>query len=91
MGNNLEMSNGARSWLSFISKLNDVGEAGYILGVRIIGITHKNFRFIPTELYLKDSERFRISNCNPLTLQLTRMIFNISDCPKVEEEKNHIK
>jgi len=42
-GNNLEMIEATKKWLSSVFEMKDMGEAGYVLGMEIIRNCPKNF------------------------------------------------
>ena len=61
VGNNLEMIEATKKWLSSVFEMNDMGEARYVLGVEIIRNRPKKLLGISQEAYIKKVlERFRM-------------------------------
>jgi len=59
VGNNLEMINTTKKWLSSIFKLKDMGEARYVLGVKIVKNYFKRLLVMCQEAFIKGVlERF---------------------------------
>jgi len=52
-GNNLEMINVTKQWLSSAFEMNDMGKARYILGMKIVGIRAKRLLGMCQEAYIK--------------------------------------
>uniref|UniRef100_A0A3Q7GJF3 Reverse transcriptase Ty1/copia-type domain-containing protein n=1 Tax=Solanum lycopersicum TaxID=4081 RepID=A0A3Q7GJF3_SOLLC len=77
-GNNLEYVKIVNSWLSKSFDIKDMGEANYILGVKIQRDCSKNFLSLSQEIYTKEIlERFQM-NTRGETLSLEM-------CPKSEK------
>ena len=89
VGNNLEMINAIKEWLSFVFEMKDLGEASYILGVKISRDHLMRLLSLSQETYLhKILERFNMDNSNPIdTLVDKGCLLSTSQCPKIEEER----
>jgi len=74
VGNNLEMINATKQWLSSVFEMKDMGEVRYVLGVEIVRNRPKKILGMCQEAYIKRVlKRFRITIPNPLILQLKRV------------------
>ncbi|KAL0298185.1 UNVERIFIED_CONTAM: Retrovirus-related Pol polyprotein from transposon TNT 1-94 [Sesamum angustifolium] len=66
-GNNMEMIVVTQKWLSSTFEIKDMGEAEYILGVKIHQDRSKKLLSLSQETYIKRIiERFRMHNANPV-------------------------
>jgi len=52
-GNNLEMIEATKKWLSSIFEMKNIGEASYVLGVKIIRNRPKKLLHMSQEVYIK--------------------------------------
>ena len=53
VGNNLEMIEATKKWLSSVFEMKDMGEARYVLGVKIIRNRPKKLSGMSQEAYIK--------------------------------------
>jgi len=66
-GNNLEMIEATKNGLSSVFKMKDMGEARYILGMKIIRNHPKKLLGVSKEAYIKKVvERFRMHYSKPI-------------------------
>ena len=88
-GNNLEYVKTVKSWLSKSFDMKDMGEADYILGVKIQRDRSKNFLSLFEETYIKKIlERFRMNSCKLMDTLIARgETLSLEMCPKTEKEK----
>jgi len=73
-GNNLEIINATKQWLSSVFEKEDMGEVKYVLGVKIVRNRHEKLlgtckRHISKEFW----NAFECTIPNPLTLLLRRV------------------
>jgi len=89
VGNNLEMINAIKEWLSSVFEMKDLGEASYILGVKISRDRSRRLLSLSQETYLrKILERFNMDNSKPVDTPVDKgCTLSISQCPNTEEEK----
>ena len=79
-----------REWLSSQFEIKDMGEANYVLGVKIVRDRSKKLLCLSQETYIKKVlERFHMHNSKPIDTPVDKGFHLILDhCPKNEEEKN---
>jgi len=66
-GNNLEMIEATKIWLSSIFEMKDMGEARYVLGMEIIRNCPKKLLGISQEVYIKKVlQRLRMHYSKPV-------------------------
>lgn len=72
--------------------MKDMGEASYILGVKITRDQSRRFLSLSQETYLKKIlERFGMQDCKPIDTPVEKNAsLSISMSPKTEEEKDKI-
>ena len=64
--NDMEMIIATKGWLSSNFEMKDMGEADYILGVKILRDHSKKLVGLSQQTYIKKVlERFQIHNCKP--------------------------
>jgi len=67
VGNNLEMINATKQWLSSVFELKDIGEARYVIGVKIVRNHPKKLLGICQDAYIKRVlECFRMHCSKPV-------------------------
>ncbi|KAL0413520.1 UNVERIFIED_CONTAM: Retrovirus-related Pol polyprotein from transposon TNT 1-94 [Sesamum radiatum] len=90
--NNMEMIVATQKWLSSTFEMKDMGEAEYILGVKIHRDRSKKLLSLSQETYIKRIiERFRMHNANPVDTPVDKScVLSKELCPKTEEEKKHM-
>ncbi|KAL0386489.1 UNVERIFIED_CONTAM: Retrovirus-related Pol polyprotein from transposon TNT 1-94 [Sesamum latifolium] len=88
--NNMEMIVATQKWLSSTFEMKDMGEAEYILGVKIHRDRSKKLLSLSQETYIKRIiERFRMHNANPVDTPMDKScVLSKELCPKTEEERN---
>ncbi|KAK4388273.1 Retrovirus-related Pol polyprotein from transposon TNT 1-94 [Sesamum angolense] len=91
-GNNMEMIVATQKWLSSTFEMKDMGEAEYILGVKIHRDRSKKLLSLSQETYIKRIiERFRMHNANPVDTHMDKnCVLSKELCPKTEEEKKRM-
>ncbi|KAL0362065.1 UNVERIFIED_CONTAM: Retrovirus-related Pol polyprotein from transposon TNT 1-94 [Sesamum calycinum] len=89
-GNNMEMIVATQKWLSSTFEMKDMGEAEYILGVKIHRDRSKKLLSLSQETYIKRIiERFCMYNANPVDTPMDKCcVLNRELCPEIEEERN---
>ncbi|KAL0396345.1 UNVERIFIED_CONTAM: Retrovirus-related Pol polyprotein from transposon TNT 1-94 [Sesamum calycinum] len=92
VGNNMEMIVATQKWLSSTFEMKDMGEAEYILGVKIHRDRSKKLLSLSQETYIKRIiERFRMHNANPVDTPMDKScVLSKELCPKTEEEKKRM-
>ena len=66
-GNNLKMINATKPWLSSVFEMKDMGEARYVLGMKIVRNHPKKLLGMCQEAYIKRVlERFRMHHSKPV-------------------------
>ncbi|KAL0319798.1 UNVERIFIED_CONTAM: hypothetical protein Sradi_5241300 [Sesamum radiatum] len=69
--------------------MKDMGEAEYILGVKIYRDRSKKLLSLSQETYIKRIiEQFRMPNANPVDTMDNSFVLSKELCPKTEEERN---
>ena len=78
-----------KGWLSSKFEMKDIGEAAYILGMKISRDQSKKLVSLSQEKYIKKIlERFRMQDCKPLNTPMAKCeILSRRLCPKTSEEK----
>ncbi|KAL0394937.1 UNVERIFIED_CONTAM: Retrovirus-related Pol polyprotein from transposon TNT 1-94 [Sesamum latifolium] len=91
-GNNMEMIVATQKWLSSSFEMKDMGEAEYILGVKIHRDRSKKLLSLSQETYIKRIiERFCMHNANPVDTPMDKScVLSKELCPKTEEEKKRM-
>lgn len=91
-GNDMEMIVATQEWLSSTFEMKDMGEADYILGVKIHRDRSRKFLSLSQETYIKKIlERFRMHNANPIDTPMDKnCVLSKESCPKTEEERERM-
>ncbi|KAL0311685.1 UNVERIFIED_CONTAM: Retrovirus-related Pol polyprotein from transposon TNT 1-94 [Sesamum calycinum] len=91
-GNNMKMIVATQKWLSSTFEMKDMGEAEYILGVKVHRDRSKKLLSLSQETYIKRIiERFRMHNANPVDTPMDKScVLSKELCPKTEEEKKRM-
>ena len=81
-----------KEWLSSHFDMKDMGEAEFILGVKIQRDRSKKLIALCQEQYIyKVLDRFNMLNCKPMDTPIARgESLNLQMCPKTEEEKQQM-
>ncbi|KAL4383566.1 hypothetical protein GQ457_15G010160 [Hibiscus cannabinus] len=80
----------------FLSKnfdMKDMGDASYVIGIKIHRDRHKGILGLSQETYInKVLERFRMKDCSPSVAPIVKGDkFNLNQCPKNEFEREQMK
>ncbi|KAL4325263.1 hypothetical protein GQ457_11G002710 [Hibiscus cannabinus] len=80
----------------FLSKnfdMKDMGDASYVIGIKINRDRHKGVLGLSQEIYInKVLERFRMKDCSPSVATIVKGDkFNLNQCPKNEFEREQMK
>ena len=78
-----------KAWLSSNFEIKDMGEAAYILGVKIIRDCLKRMLALSQESYIKKIlERFNIQDCKLINTPIIKdQGLSLKLCPKTPQEK----
>jgi len=87
--NSKEMIDTTKKWLSSNFEMKDMGEASYVLGVKIIRDRFKRFLGLTQETYIKKMlERCHMQDSKPMDTPVDKSLSLSCDmCPKTLEEK----
>ena len=85
--NDMEMIVTTKRWLSSIFEMKDMGEANYVLGVKIFRDHSKKLLGLSQETYIKMIlERFRMHNSKPIDTPIEKgHTLSLKNCPKSEK------
>ena len=88
-GNDMEMIIATKGWLSSNFEMKDMGEADYILGVKILRDRSKKLLGLSQQTYIKKVlERFQMHNCKPIDTPVAKNVsLSLDMCPKTKDEK----
>jgi hypothetical protein len=88
-GNNKEMIDTTKKWLTSNFEMKDMGEASYVLGVKIIRDRAKRLLGLTQETYIKKMlERYHMQDSRPMDTPVDKSLsLNCDMCPKTLEEK----
>ena len=91
-GNDIEIIVTTKRWLSSIFERKDMGEANYVLGVKIFKDRSKKLLGLSQETYIKTIlERFHMHNSKPIDTPIEMgHTLSLEDCPKSEKEKREM-
>ena len=91
-GNDMKMIVTTKRWLSSIFEMKDMGEANYVLGVKIFRDQSKKLLGLSQETYIKMIlERFRMHNSKPTDTPIEKEhTLSLEDYPKSEKEKREM-
>ena len=92
-GNDKEFVKHIKEWLSSNFEMKDMGEAAYILGVKISRNRSKNLLSLSHESYIKKIlERFQMHACKPIDTPITKTeALSHRLCPETPLEKEQMK
>jgi len=93
VGNNLEMINATKQWLSSVFKMKDMGEARYVLSVEIVRNRPKKLLGMCQEAYIKGIlESFQMHYSKPVnTLVEKGLTLSLDQCPKTDQRKERMR
>ena len=88
-GNSKEMIDTAKKWLSSNFEMKDMGEASYVLNVKIVRDRAKRLLGLSQETYIKRMlERYHMQNRKPMDTLVDKSLSLSRDmCPKTPKEK----
>jgi hypothetical protein len=88
-GNDKEMIVTTKEWLSSNFEMKDMGEANYVLGIKILRDRSKKLLGLSQETYIKKIlERFSMQFCNPIDTPIGKGDkLSLDMCPKTQAEK----
>ena len=91
-GNYNKLIDVTKKWLSSNFKMKDMGEASYVLGVKILRDHSKCLLGLSQETYIKKMlQHYHMHNCKPMdTLVERNLSLNLDMCPKLVEEKEQM-
>jgi hypothetical protein len=87
--NDTEMIVATKEWLSSNFEMKDMGEADYILGVKIFRDRSKKILGLSQQTYVKKVlERFQMSDCKPIDTPIAKNeSLSQNMCPKTQDEQ----
>jgi len=87
-GNDKDMIVSTKGWLSSNFEMKDMGEADYILGVKIFRDRSKKLLGLSQQTYIKKVfECFQMYDCKPIDNPITKSEnFCLDMCPKTQDE-----
>ena len=88
-GNYKKLIDVTKKWLSSNFKMKDMGEANYVLGVKILKDHSKRLLGLSQEMYIKKMlKRYHMHNCKPMDTPVERNLsLSLDMCPKSPKEK----
>ena len=88
-GNSKEMIDTAKKWLSSNFEMKDMGEASYVLGVKIMRDRAKRLLGLSQETYIKKMlERYHMQDSKLMDTPVEKSLsLSLDMCPKTSEEK----
>ena len=92
-GNNMEFLTTIKEWLSSNFEMKDIGEADYVLGVKIHRDRSRRLLALSQESYIrKILERFKMHTCNPIDTPIAKGEgLSLSMCPKTPDKKKEME
>ena len=91
-GNDMKMIVTTKMWLSSIFEMKDMGEANYVLGVKILRDCSKKLLGFSQKTYIKMILKwFYMHNSKPIDTPIEKgHTLSLEDCPKLEKEKREM-
>ena len=82
-----------KQFLSNHFDMKDMGDASYIIGIKIFRDKHNGILGLSQETYInRVLERFRMKDCSPSIAPIVKGDrFNLNQCPKNDFEKEQMK
>ena len=89
VGNDKKLIDVTKRWLSSNFEMKDMGEANYVLGVKILKDRSKRLLGLSQETYIKKMlKHYHMHDCKPMdTLVERNLSLSLDMCPKTPEEK----
>jgi hypothetical protein len=90
IGNDVQMLNSVKEYLNNNFSMKDMGEAAYVLGIKIYRDRSRRLLALCQSTYLdKVLKRFRMENCNKGNLPIVKGIsLSVTQSPATEKEKS---
>ena len=87
--NSKEMIDTAKKWLSSNFEMKDMGDANYVIGVKIVRDHAKRLLNLSQETYIKRMlERYHMQDSKPMDTPIDKSLSLSHDmCPKTSEKK----
>ena len=87
-GNNIEFVQTIKEWLFSNFEIKDIGEASYILGVKIHRDRSKKLSTLSQESYIERIlENFKMDKCKPMDTLISKgQTHSLETCPKTLKE-----
>uniref|UniRef100_A0A2N9EE71 Integrase catalytic domain-containing protein n=1 Tax=Fagus sylvatica TaxID=28930 RepID=A0A2N9EE71_FAGSY len=91
-GNDMDSIVTTKKWLSSTFEMKDMGEANFVLGVKITRDRSKKLLSLSQGTYIKKIlERFHMHNSKPIDTPMEKgCTLSLDQCPKNDEEKNQM-
>ena len=91
-GNDKKLIDVTKKWLSSNFEMKDMGEASYVLGVKILRDRSKRLLGLSQETYIKKMlQRYHMHDCKLMdTLVERNLSLSLDMCPKSPEEKEQM-
>uniref|UniRef100_A0A2N9GH76 Integrase catalytic domain-containing protein n=1 Tax=Fagus sylvatica TaxID=28930 RepID=A0A2N9GH76_FAGSY len=91
-GNDMDSIVTTKKWLSSTFEMKDMGEANFVLGVKITRDCSKKLLSLSQGTYIKKIlERFHMHNSKPIDTPMEKgCTLSLDQCPKNDEEKNQM-
>uniref|UniRef100_A0A2N9HFT4 Integrase catalytic domain-containing protein n=1 Tax=Fagus sylvatica TaxID=28930 RepID=A0A2N9HFT4_FAGSY len=91
-GNDMDSIVTTKKWLSSSFEMKDMGEANFVLGVKITRDRSKKLLSLSQGTYIKKIlERFHMHNSKPIDTPMEKgCTLSLDQCPKNDEEKNQM-
>jgi len=91
-GNDMSSIVATKKWLSSQFEIKDMGEANYVLGVKIVRDRSRKFLSLSQQTYIKKVlERFRMQDSKPIDTPVEKgCALSLDQCPKTNEEKKQM-
>uniref|UniRef100_A0A2N9FUY1 Reverse transcriptase Ty1/copia-type domain-containing protein n=1 Tax=Fagus sylvatica TaxID=28930 RepID=A0A2N9FUY1_FAGSY len=92
VGNDMDSIVTTKKWLSSTFEMKDMGEANFVLGVKITRDRSKKLLSLSQGTYIKKIlERFHMHNSKPIDTPMEKgCTLSLDQCPKNDEEKNQM-
>lgn len=89
-GSNMEIVVATKEWLSSTFEMKDMGEASYVLGIKILRDRSKRLLGMSQETYIKRVlERLHMKDCKPIDKPVAKgQNLSLEVCPNTPEEKD---
>uniref|UniRef100_A0A2N9IVG1 CCHC-type domain-containing protein n=1 Tax=Fagus sylvatica TaxID=28930 RepID=A0A2N9IVG1_FAGSY len=92
LGNDMDSIVTTKKWLSSTFEMKDMGEANFVLGVKITRDRSKKLLSLSQGTYIKKIlERFHMHNSKPIDTPMEKgCTLSLDQCPKNDEKKNQM-